>query len=77
MIACMHVCSMYVRTYMDESMYLHIQSKAHTYKLDAETKVTKRFRNPRARSCSVLSEARVLLRVWEFLNHLITVDRGI
>ena len=28
--------------------------------LDAETKVTKRFRNLRARGCSILNEARVL-----------------
>ena len=48
-----------------------------TYKLDAETKVTKRFRNPRAPGCSVLSEARALLRARGFLNRLVTVGRGV
>ena len=43
------------------------------YKLDAETKVTKRFRNPRARGCSVPSEARALLRARGFLNRLVAV----
>ena len=47
------------------------------YKLDAETKVTKRFRNPRARGCSVLSEVRALLRARGFLNRLLTVGRGV
>ena len=45
----------------------------YKYKLDAETKVTKRFRNPRARGCSVLSEAKALLRAQGFLNRLVTV----
>ena len=44
--------------------------------LDAETKVTKRFRNPRARGCNVLSKARALLRAQGFLNHLVTVGQG-
>ena len=47
------------------------------YKLDAETKVTKWFRNPRARGCSVPSEARALLRARGFLNRLVTVGRGV
>ena len=50
-----------------------LQRRLSKYKLDAETKVTKRFRNPRARGCSVLSEARALLRARGFLNRLITV----
>jgi len=49
----------------------------YKYKLDAETKVTKRFRNPRAWGCSVPSEARVLLRARGFLNRLVTVGRGV
>ena len=51
--------------------------QASIYKLDAETKVTKRFRNPRARGCSVPSEARALLRARGFLNRLVTVGRGV
>ena len=43
-------------------------------KLDAETKVTKQFRNPRAQGYSVLSKARVPRG---FLNHLVTVGRGV
>ena len=46
-------------------------------KLDAETKVTKRFRNPRTRGYSVLSETKALLRARGFLNRLVTVGRGI
>ena len=61
---------MYVRS----SFYV---SCITTYKLDAETKVTKRFRNPRARGCSVPSEARALLRARGFLNRLVTVGRGV
>ena len=59
-----------------QNLYLRMQLKGHSYlntefcrkyKLDAETKVTKRFRNPRARGCSVPSEARALLRARGFL----------
>ena len=58
--------------------WLFIETMAyHTYKLDAETKVTKRFRNPRARGCSVPSEARALLRAHGFLNRLVTVGQGV
>ena len=39
-----------------------------TYKLDTETEGSTRFRNPRARGCSVPSAARALLRARGFLN---------
>ena len=39
-----------------------------TYKLDTETEVSTRFRNSRARGCSVPSAARALLRARGFLN---------
>ena len=54
-----------------------LASPVTKYKLDAETKVTKRFRNPRAQGCSVPSEARALLRARGFLNRLVTVGRGV
>ena len=38
------------------------------YKLDTETEGSTRFRNPRARGCSVPSAARALLRARGFLN---------
>ena len=47
------------------------------YMLDAETKVTKRFSNPRAQGYSVPNEARVLLKAHGFLNRLVTVGQGI
>ena len=47
------------------------------HKLAAETKVTKQFRNPRARGCSSLSEVRVLLRARGYLNLLATVGLGV
>ena len=49
--------------------------KRNKYKLDTETKVTKRFINPRARGCSALSEARALLRAQGFLNCLVTIGQ--
>ena len=59
------------------ALLIHLSVYYLCYKLDAETKVTKRFRNPRARGCSVLSEPRALLQARGFLNRLVTVGRGV
>ena len=67
----------FVKLFYKNENYCINEALLHTYKLDAETKVTKRFRNPRARGCSVPSEARALLRAHGFLNRLVTVGRGV
>ena len=55
--------------------YLILLSSKIRYKdkLDAETKVNKRFKNPRARDCSVSSKTKPLLRDQGLLNRLVTV----
>ena len=47
------------------------------YKLDTETEGSTRFRNPRARGCSVPSAARALLRARGFLKRVDPVGRGV
>ena len=74
---CSYVHNHSLYTYSIAYLATHICICNPIYKLDAETKVTKRFRNPRARGCSIPSKVRALLRAHGFLNRLVTIGHRV